>query len=91
MLGTTVGSSSHEEWKSECEWNHKLIQTDPTPRLMQRLIDFFTHLKAPALKLTFSDGGETGRSRPENRQVSTDARPRTRAMATLARREIWHP
>lgn len=94
MLGTTAGSEAHEAWKSECEWNDKLIKTDPTPRLMQRLIDFFTHLKAPALKLTFSDGEQ--KEAPERRfdharQCSSDARPRTRAMATITRREIWHP
>lgn len=83
-------SEKYEAWDKGRKWNDDLVLTDPTPQLMRRYLKF---LDTVGSRSVVHNRGRSSfaKSPPLPAGIEADARPRTRALATLTRREIWHP
>ena len=79
-------------WEVKRIWHDDLVATDPTPQLMRRYLKFLETVGARSVVHNRSMPARSPEAPiPSPSGIGSDARPRTRALATLTRREIWHP
>lgn len=89
--------AAFEEWEKSRHWADKLVKTDPTVKLMRRLISALTTLEArQSVKNYSSDKTLPRLSSPRKvllaAEENADGRPRrSRTLPPLGRRGIWHP
>lgn len=83
-----------EEWKAARLWAQALESTDPTARLMRRHISLLKTLESRQSVRNFADTPSPQRKMMQRLSAASSrssTKSRTRALASLARREIWHP